>query len=146
MRSRWTDVGQKPASRGGVYAVYVDGALTYIGMTRNVQARLYQHRDWIDGRPFTVKVSYDDDIDSRVVREGRLIRRVRPSRNRATRDMHPGQPRALPRVSLFIKVSLDVNHRLRERAQLKGMTVNALASRALTQAASRWTNKKAASD
>ena len=91
----------------GVYAIYFDDRLIYIGKSKDVQARLAQHLDlaqikmvcagldvrwtakwggWVmesssSAYPFSYKWAMCPDANARSDREARLIRRLRPAFN-----------------------------------------------------------------
>lgn len=78
----------------GVYAIYVDGELVYIGQSVNIRNRLKMHNirysygnsiivPWGDGRCKTchVKVSYSKKYGDWAMRELRLIKRLKPKFN-----------------------------------------------------------------
>lgn len=75
----------------GLYAIYVDGQLKYIGMAKTIKSRLRahnirQHSGMVTARgccgsQVAVKVKYLDCRESRVLLESKLIRRLRPALN-----------------------------------------------------------------
>lgn len=78
--------------RGGVYAIYCDGALCYIGQSINVASRITSYRirfsygdgiltPWGNPKSVIVKVSYGRRFGDWAMRELRLIRRLRPPQN-----------------------------------------------------------------
>lgn len=78
--------------RGGVYVVYADGVLIYIGQSANVRARIGRHKirltlhnqyhtPWGHFNRLLVKVSYCRRFGEWAMREMRLIRRLRPREN-----------------------------------------------------------------
>lgn len=94
-RGRWrsTEIDRAPAV-GGTYAIFVDQELQYIGSAANVRARLQDHgigKKW--GPRFcsfgavdavTLKVAADLKFGRWLMREARLIRRLKPPRNKTT--------------------------------------------------------------
>lgn len=77
----------------GVYAVYLDGALTYIGQTVDLRNRMSEHdirhgyaqniiTPWGDAKDVVLKVGTSRKYGDWAMRELRLIRRLRPSGNR----------------------------------------------------------------
>ena len=78
----------------GVYAIYLDGALAYIGQTVDLRNRLCEqrmrfgyapgvvHTEWGDFKTLTIKVSNSRRYGDWAMRELRLIRRLKPWANR----------------------------------------------------------------
>jgi hypothetical protein len=93
------------------YAVYMDGALAYVGQSRNLRSRIAAHhlRDgyannfhtpWGSCRALLVKARFSDKFGDWAMRELRLIKRLRPPQNvqqggakrasrRAVMEIHP---------------------------------------------------------
>ena len=73
----------------GVYVLMDDGVPVYVGTSETVRHRLMSHRrrdraSRIEVRGVTkIKVRYDRRYGERLMREARLIRRLRPKFNRA---------------------------------------------------------------
>jgi predicted GIY-YIG superfamily endonuclease len=96
--SRWVTLDGPEAYRfsnyprgGGVYAVYYNGQLVYIGMSADLKARMQTH-GWVAKPPFasaagmvrhiTVKYSPDRLYAEHATREKWLLRRLRPPLNK----------------------------------------------------------------
>lgn len=80
---------------GGIYLIYDEIGLVYIGVTNNLRHRLHthHHRPTFDGliRAHVAYVLMDDSIE-RVRLERMLIRQHRPRLNRVGNPGHPSRP------------------------------------------------------
>jgi hypothetical protein len=142
MRNPWQAV-DRPENRGAVYAIYVEGELTYIGQTVGLCFRLVFHKTkWIGKRPFTVKASYDDDRTSRFQRETRLIRRLRPSQNKQIRTGLAVRARRDPGPVISVRMPRSLRDFYKEKAEGAGRSMNAQIVRALNQVAKRTASKE----
>ena len=64
---------------GGVYALYWDGELVYIGRSKCFRTRIKTHNEWM---PFdSIKLLCVTDRDEQIRRESNLIARLRPRFN-----------------------------------------------------------------
>ena len=88
----WSEVRLKPWDKNvlpwpGVYAIYNDEELVYIGSSQNLKSRIkrYKAKDpdeiWSSWR---LKVRYTKKIGEWIFREIRLIYRLAPTNNRQT--------------------------------------------------------------
>lgn len=82
------------ARRPGVYVIYLDGKLTYVGQSENVLYRLFEHlrfdeekKLWVSrwgvAQKALVKAKYTRRLGDWLMWEYRLIQRLRPIGNRA---------------------------------------------------------------
>lgn len=67
---------------GGIYLLYKDDVVVYIGQSANVASRLKTHRKEALKEFHTARVYPLDDLQSRVILEGILILYFRPPYNR----------------------------------------------------------------
>ena len=82
----------------GCYAIYVGGVLAYIGSSCNLRSRLMQHGfrmvrnrkksppRWGDNAALTVKICLSRRYGDWLMREARLIRRLKPRDNKSARE------------------------------------------------------------
>jgi excinuclease UvrABC nuclease subunit len=71
-----------PQNLPGVYALYVNDNIVYIGSSEHLSNRLLNHRwAFIYNRPFTIKYSHSKKKGEWLMREYRLIKRIQPSKN-----------------------------------------------------------------
>lgn len=93
--SRWSTYDCIPVlpRAPGVYAIYLDGRLAYIGQTVDLRNRLAEHRlrdgyaknvhtEWGTFKTLVLKISLSRGYGDWAMRELRLIRRLRPWANR----------------------------------------------------------------
>lgn len=93
--SRWRSYSIRPVlpRSPGVYAIYLDGRLAYIGQSVDLRNRLSEHRirqgydhnvhtDWGTFKTMQIKISFSRRYGDWAMRELRLIRRLRPWANR----------------------------------------------------------------
>lgn len=88
---RWIPLDRLKGNAPGLYAIYVDGQLKYIGMSKTIKSRLRshnirQHSGMVTARGccgsrVAVKVKYLNCRESRSLLESKLIRRLRPALN-----------------------------------------------------------------
>lgn len=100
--SRWekVDVTGVLPRRACVYAIYLDGVLTYIGQTCDLRGRRSDRRirwgyanqvitPWGDAKEVVMKVSWSRKYGDWAMRELRLIRRLSPPGNLRCRGDQP---------------------------------------------------------
>ncbi len=87
---RWVTVERLDLPRiAGLYAIYRNGQLIYIGESTNLRVRFAGHNTFGPGDTIKIRVNREDD--DHLVREVPLIRRLRPSCNkRSKRDVSIG--------------------------------------------------------
>lgn len=88
---RWIPLDRLKGNAPGLYAIYLDGRLVYIGMSKGIKSRLRahnirQHSGMVTvrgrcGSQVAVKVKYLNCKKSRILLESKLIRRLRPALN-----------------------------------------------------------------
>jgi hypothetical protein len=66
----------------GIYAIYEAGRLSYIGSTQDLRTRIRCHVNSGRFNSMTVKISITSSWEPARVAEGRLIKRLRPAKNR----------------------------------------------------------------
>lgn len=104
MASRWFRVdptalmADKVQSRPGVYVVYLNEKVAYVGSTRNLRSRLGSYKmrlgygvsfltPWGPCRHVSVKAAYSSRYGDWLMRELRLIRRLSPPNNKTGRGV-----------------------------------------------------------
>jgi len=66
----------------GVYAIFIDNQLKYIGSSGNLASRLLAHKRFYPiGHEITIKISHSRMAGDWLMREYRLIKRLRPMFN-----------------------------------------------------------------
>jgi excinuclease UvrABC nuclease subunit len=64
---------------GGVYALYWQGEVVYVGRSKSLRTRVKTHNEWM---PFdTIKILRTNDFHEQARREANLIWRLRPAFN-----------------------------------------------------------------
>lgn len=117
----WSDLRKCPHTPG-VYAIYSDGKLYYVGMAADVATRLQGHRQTgvlgamrDEGCRMTVKVRADRFYGERGTLELRLIRRLQPFGN-STSKTEPVSLRRARERDLMIEYHVAVCNAQREGA------------------------------
>jgi hypothetical protein len=83
----------------GCYAIYHSGRLVYLGSSANLKTRLSQHlRRQRDNSEISVKVAPSRRNGDWLMREYRLIRRLRPRDNKMFAGVPPAPPPLRPQM------------------------------------------------
>lgn len=134
MRERWSS--KEPRQAPGVYALYSGDELIYVGVSSDLRTRIITHRKRF-GAFVKAKVSYDSEAASRQDREGRLLRRLKPSANKDLFSRASKSSTIRPTTVVSGRVTLAVRCTLENMAEAEGITLAALVARILKRSISQ---------